>query len=171
MLDLLLGLLGATFCLLTIFAVSIRLIPQLFEDKVLALTNTKIAKVVVRVEILVGDERVLPPQVIPLLGCASFFRSGIQDAYLLNDVRNGRLLQQVVVALCPAPLCLVRLYAANLLLLVEEGMHVQAQRLQTVPLHVVLVIFAGLVLPIPVEEVVRHDKLETAKVVHRRDYH
>ena len=169
MLDLLLGFLGAPFCLPTIFAVPIRLIPQLFEDKILALT--KIAKVVVRVEILVGDERVLPPQVIPLLGRASFFRSGIQDAYLLNDVRNGRLLQQVVVALRPAPLRRVRLYAANLLLLVEEGMHVQAQRLQTVPLHIVLVRLAALVLPIPVEEVVRHDKLETAKVVHRRDYH
>ena len=99
-------------------------------------------------------------QFLPLFGCSLFFGGSVEDSKLLNYVRHGRFVQNLVIATRTNTLCLGWLTAAALETLGEECMNIETKRLERVPLNVVLVDLTASVV-----EIVRHDKLKTSEVV------
>ena len=84
------------------------------------------------------DERIFL-QFFPLFGCSLFFGGSVEDSKLLNDVRHRRFVQNLVIAARTNTLGLRWLKATALETLREERVDVEAQRLERVPLNIVLV--------------------------------
>ena len=120
----------------------------------------------VRVEIAVGLQRKLGFDLLPLVISLALLSQGNQDSELFENLRDGRFLHHLPVALRN------QAFLPALEHTTTKGLDVQAQRLAAVRLNVAEVVFsrtcAGFLLAAIGEEITHHE-LVTAVVVAQED--
>lgn len=117
------------------------------------------------VEILIGHKRVFHAEVFILSWRTCLLRSCLEHSQLLDDVRDGCLLQDMLVALGTTEIRCIWLATEAKEPLGCERRDVELQRLEWVPLNIILVGLSVLVMTTSVVEVVSHNELEAAEVV------
>ena len=126
-----------------------------------------IKRIIILFKVTIIQEGVLSLKFYPFWLCALFFRRGIKDSQLTNNVRDRWFFDNILISSYPLALFLVDSGVTKLR--EEECMTVQATRASLVPLNVIFLVLVSMAFVLVVE-VVTHEELECSFACQKKSY-